>query len=935
MEARNIIYRFSTLLLLIACSSKLYAQSPVGQQKQKAVVDSLVRNSLAHNFLEDPFKWARGWESTRSYAKALSTDTASVHKSQLDKLMASRAKSLGFGANNSLKTPGLPNTANLQLPSLPGIQTLPNPTGIITTGQNASALKVPSGTPSVPNVLSNPVPGQAMNPAAVKNQLTTGISKISPSISSLPINSSGLTSKISSSKGLLDSSASRLLNVRSALVGQAFSNMKPINDAISKNFKSLPNSTFSANFALENDVQYNPIQLIPNGSKFQEVIGMRGTLMVMGVPLNLNISNNQAAFNGQSPFAGASLFKFGFNPASYAGLLKNQLQQYSDLKNTAFQGFNFTDYVRQTITNQVQSLRGDVSGLKSSPFSNLVSDPEKLQGLITMSKSELHSKLRAIADEKNKALPDSSGKVTELSEAEKQANIRKADSLENVITAINKKITSKGLDPATLILEENYLSGKTSSGFNSSEAALNLFEKRPANALQSMFGGIRGLHVGSFGTTLPGATEDGQSRLVSGADLTVKMGYYPFTVGFGTLNDMNSMKDAGFDNSIYLFPKNITYIGAEMPRSVFGNVKVSVVSSSSSQFSNLQYGVPTLPGNSVAFTVTKSLNVENVGHLTFDASKSATLFSKDFSPGSETLLLRKAGANYDLSNDLFQSLSLGVRHHLDIPGMNASDNVYFNYAGLGYQNPANNGYSGASMKFGGDLKKSFYKNDLVFDLRGDYSSTPLSYTNSDKFKNYRLELDSRYKVNNRCNLDFKYSANGTSQVQQGTSNSVYNAQKFEVGLTDSYKIGSYVTTTRASIADQSFMNTYMSAAGSNLLNLTYVQTMAFKTSSLTGTLFYNKEMTSSQLLGNMLTSDMIYQYQLFKRFQLSSGVTYLSNASYVKQIGVKQGLQLIASKHYDITASMDLMKNLMTPQYADLYPSCRGELTLKYYLKID
>ena len=127
----------------------------------------------------------------------------------------------------------------------------------------------------------------------------------------------------------------------------------------------------------------------------------------------------------------------------------------------------------------------------------------------------------------------------------------------------------------------------------------------------------------------------------------------------------------------------------------------------------------------------------------------------------------------------------------------------------------------------------------------------------------------------------------------------------------------------------------MSATGSNLLNLTYVQTLAFKTSALTGTLFYNKEMTSSQLLGNMLTTDVIYQYPLFKRFQLTSGVAYLSNASYAKQIGVKQGLQLIASKHYDVTASMDLMKNLMTPQYADLYPSCRGELTLKYYLKID
>lgn len=779
-----------------------------------------------------------------------------------------------------------------------------------------------AGSPAQANALSSNPLGQLSAPPLSQ----TGINPVN--------NLAAPNAGIGPASALAGVDPARALNVRSALTNQAITNFKPMNDAIGQNFKTLPKSSFAANLSLENDLQYNPIRLIPNGSKFQNVVGVRGNLMVMGVPLNLSISNNQAAFNGQNPF-GSSLYKFGFNPAMFSSMLHNELQQYADLKNSVFHGFNFTDYVKQTITEQVHSLESEAAGLKSANFSHLLDNPEQLQQMIVLGESQLKTKLRAMALEQGKSAADSTGKVSTLTEAEKQINLKKADSLAQVITSIKKQLKAKGLDPAKLILDENYLSGKTSSGFNSSEAALNLFEKKPGNALQSMFSGIKGLHIGSFGTTLPGATESGQSKLVSGADLTVKMGYYPLTFGFGTLNDMNSMKDAGFESSVYQFPKNITYIGAEMPRSVFGNVKVSVVSASSAQLNSVQYGVPTLPGNSVAFTVSKAFNIENIGHLTFDASKSATLFSKDFAPGGEAVLLRKAGASYDLSNDLFQSLSLGVRHHLDMPGLGASDNVYFNYAGLGYQNPANNGYSGASMKFGGDLKKSFYKNELIFDLRGDYSSTPLSYTSNDKFKNYRLELDSRYKASNRLNFDFKYSANGISQVQQGASNSVYNAQKLEVGLTDSYKIGAYVSTTRASIADQSFKNSYMSATGSNLLNLTYVQTLAFKTSSLTGTLFYNKEMTSSQLLGNMLTTDVIYQYPLFKRLQLSSGATYLSNATYAKQIGVKQGLQLTASKQFDITASMDLMKNLMRPQYADLYPSLRGELTLKYYLKID
>ena len=880
-------------------------------------------------------------------------------------------------------SPASPGTNNIAANGVSGIITqdkslaavlsgLPKPPGGANTSAPPASLlsSVQPGTPSgsratnntAVNNISNAITQPDKLPAGavsgllkmpgVTSPVTTGAPAQTNALNSSPLNQLNATSIIpvntnplnnvtvpNAGTGALNSLTSvdpaRALNVRSALTSQAVTNFKPINDAVGENFKkSLPNTTFSANLSLENDLQYNPIRLIPNGSKFQDVAGVRGNIMVMGVPLTLSISNNQAAFNGQSPFGG-SLYKFGFNPAMFSGMLHNELQQYTELKNSAFHGFNFTDYVKQTITEQVHSLQTESGGLKSSNFSHLLQNPEQLQQMMVLSNSELKARLHAMAVEQNKAPADSTHKLSSLTDAEKQANLKKADSLAQVMITIKKQLKAQGLDPAKLILDENYLSGKTSPGFNSSEAASGLFEKKPSNSLQSMFGGIKGLHVGSFGTTLPGATEDGQSKLVNGADLTVKMGFYPLTFGFGTLNDMNSMKDAGFQSSVYLFPKDITYIGAQMPRSVFGNVNVSVVSASSGQLNNVQYNSPVLPGNAVAFTVTKALNVDNIGHFTFDASKSSTLFANDFAPGSEAVLLRKAGASYDLTNSLFQSLSLGVRHRFDIPALGASDNVYFTYAGLGYQNPANNGYSGATMKMGGDLKKSFYKNDLVFDLRGDYSSTPLSYTSNDKFKNYQMELDSKYKVNNRCNLDFKYSANGTSQVEEGAANSVYASQKLQVGLTDSYKIGPYVSTTRASIADQSFNNSYMSSTGSNLLNLTYVQTLAFKTSALTGTLFYNKEMTSSQLLGNMLTTDIIYQYQLWKFFQLSSGATYLSNATYAKQVGVKQGLQLVASKHYDITASVDLMKNLMTPQYADLYPSCRGELTLKYYLKIN
>jgi hypothetical protein len=131
------------------------------------------------------------------------------------------------------------------------------------------------------------------------------------------------------------------------------------------------------------------------------------------------------------------------------------------------------------------------------------------------------------------------------------------------------------------------------------------------------------------------------------------------------------------------------------------------------------------------------------------------------------------------------------------------------------------------------------------------------------------------------------------------------------------------------------MQSDSASSTSNQLNFTAIQSVSFKTSSLAVTVFYNQEMTASPLLGDMFMSDVTYQYRIGKKLQLATGFTYLSNAGYAKQAGIKQTVDLIAKKHFSISASLDWMKNLIEPLYPDLYPSVRGELNIKYYLKLD
>lgn len=747
---------------------------------------------------------------------------------------------------------------------------------------------------------------------------------------------SPLTQKVqsfNSAPGQLLKPANAVAGSKDQLLRMAALRSQLFTQSIGNNFKGLGSQTFSSSLSVENDFLYQPVIGVLTGSKFQNVVGVRGSLTAFGIPLNINVSNNQAAFNGVNPL-NSSLFKFGFSPSMFSGLLKSDLQQYADLKNSVFHGFNFTQYVQQTVTEKVSSLQRDGAAMKNSPLSGYLNDPAQLQSLMKLPDTQIKQRLETAVSDKYAAdakLPNANDSTLR---AERVMNYQKADSMAAVISAVKVGLKQNGLSPEKLLLAENYSTGKTSSSFNSSELANGMYTKNPANTLQSLFGSVKDLRIGSFGNQVPGATGT-DAKLMNGANLSVRLGSYPLTVGYGTLNDIASIKDEGYNSSIYSYPKNITYVGADMKRSGFGDVKVAVVSSFNGNFNNLQYAAPTLPGNTVAFTVTKGLKFDNVGNFTVDVSKSGTLYSSSFQPGSEAIIEKKAGANYNLNSNLFQSFAVGFTHNLSVPKLGTSDNIYFNYAGLGYQNPANNGYSGSTMKFGGNLKKKLYKNKLTLDFRTDYRSMPLSYTTNDTWRNYQVQFDTRYQVSPKFNLSLKYIDAATSKNMAGVSSSVYSSSKLEFSANDSYKIGKYLSVSQLNVSNQSLSNIYESSSQSSLVNVSYMQSLVLKNSSLTGTLFYNKELSQFKIIGDLLTSDLTYQYQVAKNLQLGSGLTYLNNAAIAKQVGVKQSLQVTAGKHFDISAAVDLRKNLITPQYADLYASTRGEISLKYYFKID
>ncbi|GAB2700632.1 hypothetical protein GCM10027037_26870 [Mucilaginibacter koreensis] len=518
------------------------------------------------------------------------------------------------------------------------------------------------------------------------------------------------------------------------------------------------------------------------------------------------------------------------------------------------------------------------------------------------------------------------------------ANVYEADTsslaaikeLTSSITQLQKQLTSNGSDITKLIQIQNYLDKKGTNA-SLSELESSFYTKAPKNTLQHVFSALSAFKFGAFGSQIPGSTQ-GSDLFTKGTSVSFKSVGFPVTLGYGKINDLNALKDAEYQTSVYNRPRDLTYISTVVRKAGYGPVKISIISSFTGQAYTNTYYVPAISSNNITFTVNKSIQTDNAGTFSFDVSKSNTLFNNKYQLGSEAILQRKDGIRPDLSTDLFQSLALGLNHHLDIQEINMSDNAYISYSGMGYQNPGNNGFGGARLKFGGNLKKAFYENKLVLNIRSDFNNQPISYTSNDRWKTYQIQLDSRYTINKNFNVGVRYSNNATDKRIANVNTPVYGFEKYQFDGNANYKIGKNYSVSHLTLAMQSFSNTYASQAGSSTALLNYTQSVLLNKNALTLNVFYNKELAAYHIIGDMLNSDLTYQYSFLSKLNLSTGLTYLNNTGIAKQVGVRQSLQLLNARKFDVSTYIDVRENLITPLYKDLYASCRAELSIRYHL---
>ncbi|WP_421939088.1 hypothetical protein [Pedobacter sp.] len=743
--------------------------------------------------------------------------------------------------------------------------------------------------------------------------------------------SDSLKARLAKAKNI-DSIGKKLAEQKNVLKQQLDSKLKQsdlgkllLGDGLKKDKKKINLSDFS----VENASQYIKPETPVSGKNFLNNLTFNGTLKVYGLPLDLAIMNNYNAIRSFRPDQG-NLFKFDVPRPNFNSFFKADLERYNQFKKNVLSGKSLEADLKKKVVTKLSGIANNkLTG--NAELASLLNNPAALRELVTMDEAALHQKIDGLfANLKTEIQEKGKDIYSKQSDSLSSLLLQKKAALLKEIQTVRSELASSGLDPEKIALFQKIAENKISQKELETFFIAELSKNKNLSWLQRSYSRIGEFQAGNFGSVLPGNFLN-RDLFLNGFNFSLRTARGPVRLGLSTNKDVGYNKDAGFESSTFAIPRMYTYLSVPTTNFSFGSGKLSWIGVYDKQFSNsLSTNLNAVPRNNLVFTVSQALQLKKAGTLNFDISKSSTQYKNLVSLGPDQLMIdRNTNGNY-FRDDFFETMSFGVNHAIDSKKMNLKSTVYVNYSGAGFQNPGQQGIGNLNMRFGANIRKSMFKNKLTLAMRTDFKNMPISATDNAHWQNHNIQLDSKIRISKKSTIGLKYIDNGVDKVA-GNTTPVYSSAKLQLDLNSSYRFLGLNAFTHAGLAKQQ-MNNPQTMLKASLIQFNYLQTLLFKGFSVNGTIFYNKELNTTTVMGNMLNTDVSLQYQIFKSVSLSSGITYLDNQHLARQAGIRQNVQFMLLKHFDINAYLDLRKNIISPSYPDLFSTTRAELSIHYYL---
>ncbi len=704
-------------------------------------------------------------------------------------------------------------------------------------------------------------------------------------------------------------------------------------------FDKLVNNNFNG---VEYNIARDNTALAP--SPWMHQLSVNDQVQIMDIPFQVGFSNLS---NEYVPLQYNNLMKVSFDKDGFKQGLQQKLGKYYNMKKYLLADMDVLSYVKNHFeTELLQQVKGvsnevitDPNAFLKSKLSNeelLKLDNDQIREKL-LSNSEvlsIHDRLQGsqqLLTEYGASMTAAQKDSLLQSMKSQSAYLASVEQLSNRVSALKNKMDASGINANQVTRLQQKLNANAEESLQQpqviKEAANNLL---PLNGLQRFFSSVSGLNAGTFGKN--GSERGINTLLRGGLDLSVLKKKNTFSGGLGSVKDGGFLKDNGLQNSIFSSASFMQFLQLGKGEEGKNNTRVTVINSNTTSPNMANFSQLALPRNILAGTISKTFRVRRAGVVEAEISKSATQYKNTVSPNADQVMEAKS-ALFSYTDDLFQTLSAGLRYSDEWEKAGLSHDVHVSYAGFGYSNPGNPSAAKGSWQYDMQLRKQITRNGHV---QGRFANRTYNYSgDGDKqWNNMQFDLQGRYRFSRKLTLGAKLNQYQLVRREADTKQKMYVSRKVSADAQYAGRIKGISQRSMLSLGWQQFDNIAVQQGGqSNLLLIQWVTTVPVGSKVISVNTFYNKEIADHELMGDLLTAEAGLGFPVLKTIMLNSSLTYLNNSIAARQIGLRQSVSTTVLKNCTVGLFVDCRKNLVTPVNPWLYGNFRGELSVHYQFK--
>lgn len=641
-----------------------------------------------------------------------------------------------------------------------------------------------------------------------------------------------------------------------------------------------------------------------NSSGWWNNVQLHDQVTLGSIPVNLNYAN----VSGYSQFGPGleddNLVKFQFDKDAYLNKLNGHIQKNYDLRKYFLDDIDFKAHLKSFVDDRMKSLQAQEAGLKKLVNAEQLIhlDSNQLRNLV-FDKSNMVDSLKPAAD----------------------------TTLQKYYTELLrlKGELGSGLQVNEMLKSQHGIKSGIDKWMNDPSNIQGIAgDLIPMSGLQRFFMKVKDLNLGQIGADASKGTVS--DLFMSGGAGSFLSKHKFLMTAIGNTREINP-RDIGLDATMTAPSKSLQFVRLGKGDIGNGHTHFSALNANARNAPGRAPNVMALAQNTFVGAVSKELDLGRFGRIEAEISKSSNV-TGGAGPGQEHAAVSKAAVAH-FFDDFFITASAGLNYSGSIDKLNLQHSIYFNYSGLGYNNPGNPYARRGTFQYGLNLKRTWLKNRASVRLRTDVRNMARSAVSGSQWKNNTLSLDGRYRVSRKLTLSGRLHQSKMNAVGDHGTDAVYVNRKISFSSQVNSKMWRLPFSTNAMFGLQQLnYESALQPIRSLFINTNLSHTIMVGSRMVSANLFYNRDLKDAAIYNNLLNVDAGYHYSLLKMLQCSSGLTYLDNKDVVRQVGIRQqvGAQLL--KRWMVNVNVDLRKDLLTTPQNYLYGNFRTEMSLQYQL---